>query len=57
MDKLVERINEIDGLIDEHKQSIYLLEDEIEQIEDELVELYNTRQRLSEDIAWRQMKI
>ncbi len=56
MDKLIERINEIGDLINQHQHSIFLLEEEREQIEGELVELY-TKQRRSEDIAWRQMKI
>lgn len=56
MDKLIERINEIGEQIDQHKHSIFLLEDEREQIERELVELY-TKQRQADDRDWQNMKL
>ena len=56
MDKLIERINEIDDLIIQHRQSIFLLREEAETIQDELFELH-TQQRQAEDRAWRQMKL
>ena len=56
MDKLIERLDEIDDLIIQHRQSIFLLREEAETIQDELFELH-TQQRQSEDIAWRHMKI
>lgn len=56
MDKLIDRINEIGDEISQHQHSIFLLEDEREQIEGELVELY-TKQRQADDRDWQKMKL
>jgi hypothetical protein len=55
-DKLLERISMIEEEIDNHKYSIYLLEDEQETLLDELREIQE-QDRLAEDRAWRNMKI
>ena len=55
-DKILERINMIEEEIDNHKHSIFLLEDEQETLLDELREIQE-RDRLAEDRAWRQMKL
>ena len=52
----MKRYYEIQEEIDNHKHAIYLLEDELEQIIEELAE-FNESDRQSEDIAWRQMKL
>lgn len=56
MDGIIDRINEIDGLINQHQHSIFLLEEEKEMLLDDLSKLQK-KQRQAEDIAWRQMKI
>ncbi|NLL35654.1 MAG: hypothetical protein GX257_10190 [Clostridiales bacterium] len=56
MDKIIDRINEIDDLINQHQYSIFLLEQEKETLLDELSEL-KREQRQAEKIAWRQMKL
>lgn len=56
MDKLIDRINEIDGLIIQHQYSIFLLEEEKETLLDDLLKLQK-KQRQAENIAWRQMKL
>ena len=55
-DKILERLSMIEDEIDNHKHSIFLLEDEQEALLDELREIQE-RDRLAEDRAWRQMKI
>gem|GEM_PF-5681911 len=54
--RLMKRYYEIQEEIDNHKHAIYLLEDELEQITEELEE-FNECDRQSENIAWRQMKL
>lgn len=56
MDKLVERINEIEDAINQLTHSIFLLEEERELIQETLSEIH-IQQRQSEDRAWRQMKL
>ena len=56
MDELLDRKSEIMEAIDNHRYTIFLLEDELEQIEEELAELHD-QQRQAEDLAWRQMKL
>ena len=57
MDKLIERINEMNDLNNPAPQSIFLfLREEAETIQDELFELH-TQQQQAEDRAWRQMKL
>jgi len=46
----------IEDEIDNHKHSIFLLEDEQETLLDELREIQE-QDRLAEDRAWRQMKL
>ena len=55
-DKILERISMIEDEIDNHKHSIFLLEDEQETLLDELREIQE-QDRLAEDRAWRQMKL
>jgi len=55
-ERLMKRYYEIQEEIDNHRHAIYLLEDELEQITEELEEL-NEGDRQSENIAWRQMKL
>lgn len=55
-DKILERLSMIEDEIDNHKHSIFLLEDEQEMLLDELREIQE-QYRLAEDRAWRQMKI
>ena len=55
-DKILERINMIEDEIDNHKHSIFLLEDEQETLLDELREIQE-QDRLAEDRAWRNMKL
>ncbi len=50
--EILERINMIEEEIDNHKHSIYLLEDEQEHLLDELREIQE-QDRLAEDRAWR----
>ena len=54
-DKILERINMIEEEIDNHKHSIFLLEDEQEALLDELREIQE-QDRLAEDRDWRHMK-
>lgn len=56
MDKLIERINEIGDLINQHQHSIFLLENEKNMLIDELDYMQEQEQE-SENIAWRQMKL
>ena len=56
MDRIINRIYEIDDLINQHQHSIFLLEQEKEELLDELTEL-KREQRQAENIAWRQMKL
>jgi len=55
-DKILERISMIEDEIDNHKHSIFLLEDEQETLLDELREIQE-QDRLAEDRVWRQMKL
>ena len=55
-DKILERLSMIEDEIDNHKHSIFLLEDEQEALLDELREIQE-QDRQAEDRAWRQMKI
>jgi len=55
-DKILERLSMIEDEIDNHKHSIFLLEDEQEMLLDELREIQE-QDRLAEDRAWRQMKL
>jgi flagellar motility protein MotE (MotC chaperone) len=55
-DKILERLSMIEDEIDNHKHSIYLLEDEQEHLLEELKEIQE-QYRLAEDRAWRQMKL
>ena len=54
-DKILERINMIEDEIDKHKHSIYLLEEEQENLLAELKAI-QAHYRLAEDRTWRQMK-
>jgi prefoldin subunit 5 len=56
MDRIIDRINEIEDLINQHQYSIYLLEEEKEELLDELTEL-KREQHQAENISWRQMKL
>ena len=55
-DKLIERINEIGDLISQHQHSIFLLEEELEMLLDDLSKLQEKQQQ-ADDRAWRQMKL
>lgn len=56
MDKLIERIYEIEDAISQHQHSIFLLEDEKAML---MTEYHTIREREqeAEDRAWRQMKL
>lgn len=56
MDDIIDRINEIDDLINQHQYSIFLLEQEKETLLDDLSKLQK-EQHQAENIAWRQMKL
>ncbi len=56
MDKLIERINEIEDAINQHQHSIFLLENEKNMLIDEL-DYMQEQERETEDIAWRMMKL
>lgn len=55
-DRILERLSMIEDEIDNHKHSIFLLEDEQEHLLEELREIQE-QDRLAEDRAWRQMKL
>ncbi len=56
MDRIINRIYEIEDLINQHQHSIFLLEQEKEELLDVLTEL-KREQHQAENIAWRQMKL
>ena len=56
MDKLIERINQIGDLISQHQHSIFLLEEELEMLLDDLSKLQE-KQHQADDGDWQRMKL
>lgn len=56
MDKLIDRLDEIDDLINQHQHSIFLLENEKNMLIDELDYMQEVEIE-AQDTAWRQMKL
>lgn len=55
-DKLIERINEIGDLISQHQHLIFLLEEEVDILLDDLSKLQE-KQRQADNRDWRMMKL
>ncbi len=55
-DKLIDRINEIGDEISQHQHSIFLLEEELEMLLDDLSKLQE-KQHQADDRDWQKMKL